>query len=425
MKVGVVPVLLSPALTAADLRFVVEDSGAAALLFDASAERTVSGADLTGITLLSVHASALGAARRWSELAAPARIVPAPTSPDDTAFWLYTSGTTGTPKAVVHPHRNLRAAPAGLASQVIALGPDDVVLSASRMFFAYGLGNSVYLPAAAGAAVAVDAFPPSPASVQGAIDRYAPTVVFGVSSLWAGYAQLGQAALARSVRLAFSAGEALPADLFHRFRVRFGLPLLDGLGATETMHHATSNRMDDAVPGSAGRALDGFEIQVRDAEGRALPDGTSGELWIRGPTLASGYWNRAELTARTFVDGWLRTGDRARVREGRLHHEGRFDDLMKVGGIWVAPVEVEDVLRAHDDVAEAAVVLVDDGTGIPVLKAFVRSTRTDGGLHAELAKACRARLASFKVPRLFETVTALPRTATGKLRRFELRARRG
>jgi benzoate-CoA ligase family protein len=423
MKVGMVPVLLTPALTAADLRFVVDDSRAKALVFDVATERLVSSVDLAGVVPLSVHASALARARRWSDMATPARIAPAPTRSDDPAFWLYTSGTTGTPKAVIHPHGNLRAAFDGLARQVIGLGPDDVVLSASRMFFAYGLGNSVYLPAAAGAAVAVDAFPVSPSSIQGAIERFAPTIVFGVSSLWAGYARLAEARLGRSVRQVHSAGEALSADLFGRFRDRFGLPVLDGLGATETMHHVTASHPDDAVPGSAGRPLEGFEIQVRDPDGVAVGDGTSGELWVHGPTVASGYWNRAELGARAFVDGWFRTGDRVQLRDGRLHHEGRFDDLMKVGGIWVAPTEIEDVLRAHEDVIEAAVVLADDGTGTGVVKAFVRSARTDAGLHAELTKACRARLASFKIPRLFETVAELPRTPTGKLRRFELRRR--
>ena len=215
MKVGLVPVLLSPALSASDLRFIIDDSRATAIVFDVSTERILSSVDLAGIAPLSVHDSALAGARRWREVSTPQRVTSAPTRPDDTAFWLYTSGTTGTPKAVLHPHRNLRAAPDGLSRQVIGLGPGDVVLSASRMFFAYGLGNAVYLPAAAGAAVAVDSFPVSPASIQAAIDRYSPTILFGVSSLYAGYVRLPEASLTRSVRQVFSAGEALSADLFH------------------------------------------------------------------------------------------------------------------------------------------------------------------------------------------------------------------
>jgi benzoate-CoA ligase len=306
---------------------------------------------------------------------------------------------------------------------VIGLGAGDVVLSASRMSFAYGLGNSVYLPAATGAAVIVDDFPVSPASIQNLIERFSPTILFAVSSFYAAFVRLPEASIRRSVRQALSAGETLPADLFHRFADRFGLPLLDGLGSTEMMHHATSNRPDDAAPGSAGRPLAGYDVEVRDPDGGKLAEDESGELWMRGPTLSSGYWNRAELTERNFVGGWLRTGDRVRMRDGRLYHEGRFDDLLKLGGIWVAPGEIEDVLRAHDDVAEAAVVTTHDANGVPVLKAFVRSARAGTALHAELAAACRARLASFKVPRVFETVAELPHTPTGKLRRFELRRR--
>jgi benzoate-CoA ligase family protein len=425
MKAGVVPVLVSPGLSAADVRFIVKDSKARALVFDSSTERFLSAIDLVGITLLSLHAAALAGARRWGEVVGHERLAAAPTRPEDTAFWLYTSGTTGTPKAVLHPHRNLRAAPDGLSRQVIGLGTGDIVLSASRMSFAYGLGNSVYLPAAAGASVVVDNFPVSPSSIQRLIDRYSPTILFGVSSFYSGYVQLPEANLTPSVRQAHSAGEALSTDLFQRFKDRFGRPLLDGLGSTEMMHHVTANRVEDAMPGSAGRPLNGFEIEVRDPEGRALGEGASGELWLRGPTISSGYWNRPELTARNFVDSWLRTGDRVQVRDGRLYHQGRFDDLMKLGGIWVAPGEIEGILRAHPDVTDAAVVLTNNDAGLPVLKAFVRSARADVGLHVELAAGCRARLASFKVPRAFETVSDLPRTPTGKLWRFELRRRRG
>jgi benzoate-CoA ligase len=423
MKAGLVPVILTPALSALDLRFIVGDSKAKALVFELSVERNVSAIDLAGVALLSIHPSGLAGAKRWSEVSTRERIAAATTGPDDTAFWLYTSGTTGTPKAVIHPHRNLRAAPGGLSKQVIGLCADDVVLSASRMSFAYGLGNSVYLPAAAGASAVVDSFPVSPSSIQGLIERHLPTILFAVSSFYSGYVELPDASLEGRVRLAFSAGESLPAELFHRFEERFALPLLDGFGSTEMMHHVTSNRPDDAMPGSAGRALDDFEIQVRDTNGRVLADGESGELWMRGPTRAAGYWNRPELTARNFVDAWLRTGDRVRMEEGRLYHEGRFDDLVKLGGIWIAPGEIETVLRRHADVAEAAVVMTSNDKGTPVLKAFVRSARTDTALHAELAVACRAELASFKVPRVFETVSELPRTPTGKLRRFELRRR--
>jgi acyl-coenzyme A synthetase/AMP-(fatty) acid ligase len=224
------------------------------------------------------------------------------------------------------------------------------------------------------------------------------------------------------VRRVVSAGEALSIDLFEAFRDRFGIPLLDGLGSTEAMHHVTSNRMDDLVPGSAGPPLEGFEIKALDRDQEPVPDGTSGELWVRGPTTFAGYWRRPELTARAYTDdGWMRTGDLVRIVDGRVFHEGRLDDLIKLGGVWVAPVEIEDVLRSHDDVAEVAVVAVDEETGVPVLKAFVVSERGGDELRKELTRLCRTRLASFKVPHVFEFVDELPRTPTGKLRRFVLR----
>jgi acyl-coenzyme A synthetase/AMP-(fatty) acid ligase len=298
---------------------------------------------------------------------------------------------------------------------------DDVVLSVSKMYFAYGLGNSVYLPASAGATVVLNEAPVVPTLVQGLLNRERPTLMFGVPAFFNGFTRLGDAELPRSVRRVVSAGEALSMDLFAAFRERFEIPLLDGLGSTEAMHHVTSNRMDDLVPGSAGRALDGFEVKVLDRDQEPVAEGESGELWVRGPTTFAGYWRRPELTARAFADGWMRTGDLVRVVDGRVYHEGRLDDLIKLGGVWVAPAEIEDVLRMHEAVTDVAVVAVDEEIGIPVLKAFIVAEPRDADLRKELARLCRQRLASFKVPHVFELVDELPRTPTGKLRRFVLR----
>jgi benzoate-CoA ligase family protein len=422
MRVGLIPVPVSPALSRSDLAFIIADSQAKALIVDGAAARIAADVDRSGLVTLAIADAALPDARRWVEVCGQQRGVGAPqTTGDDPAFWLYSSGTTGTPKAVVHPHRNLQVAPTGLAERVLGLSADDVVLSVSKMHFAYGLGNSVYLPAAAGASVVVNQGPPIPFRIQGLIERHAPTLLFAVPSFYAGYSQLPQARLTASVRAAVSAGEALGPRLFHAFADRFGQPLLDGLGCTETMHHFTSNRLGDAVAGSAGRPLHGFEVQARDAEGGEVPEGASGELWVQGPTLMAGYWNRPELTVAARSGPWLRTGDRIRIVDGRVHHQGRLDDAMKLGGVWVAPNEIEEVLQQHGDVQEAAVVIVDNDRGVPALKAFVRSTRVDAGLTAELLRMCAADLASFKVPRFIERVSELPRTATGKLKRFELR----
>jgi benzoate-CoA ligase family protein len=423
MKAGLVPIPVAGGLSTADLHFIFMDSAARAVVCDAGS----AGAVLPAASRAGIHALFAGdpvpeGARSWHEVCArPRSMEAAPTTEDDIALWLYTSGTTGLPKAAMHRHSHLKAAPDGLARQVIGMNPDDLILSASRMFFAYGLGNSVYLPAAAGASVAINPGPVVPARILELLNRVRPTVFFGVPTVFDGLTRLDSGDLPDSIRVVISAGEALSPQLFERFRARFGLPLLDGLGATEALHHVTSNRLDDVVPGSAGRPLAGWEVQILDRDGDPVGDGDSGELWVRGPATFAGYWKRPELTARARRGGWMRTGDLVRMVDGRLYHEGRLDDLIKLGGVWVAPIEIEDVLRNHPDVMEAAVVAVDEGTGVPLLKAFVTSARQETGLESELKKMCRERLARFKVPHSYEIVERLPRTQTGKLQRFVLR----
>lgn len=423
IKAGLVPVPVAPMLSSSDLHFIFTDSEARALVCDASsALAAISAAEGTPVECLLAEDKALQGTSAWSEVCGPpSNLEPAPTTEDDIALWLYTSGTTGLPKGVMHRHRHLRDAPNTLAKQVLEMSADDVVLSISRMFFAYGLGNSVYLPAAFGASVVVSETPAIPAMVQHMVMEQRPTLLFGVPAFFRGFVGLTEAELPASVRGVVSAGEALDVDLFTRFKERLGLPLLDGLGSTEALHHVTSNRPDDVVPGSAGRPLEGYEVQARDREGQPLPEGESGELWLRGPTTFAGYWRRPELTGRAYLDDWMRTGDRVRIVDGRVYHEGRLDDLVKLGGIWVAPTEIEDVLRGHPDVDDAAVVATDDGSGVPVLRAFVVSERGGSELSRDLLRLSRGRLATYKVPQSFSVVDELPRTPSGKLRRFVLR----
>ncbi|MGQ0669885.1 MAG: benzoate-CoA ligase family protein [Actinomycetota bacterium] len=423
IKAGLVAVPVAQGLATSDLDFMLTDSESRVIVCDAaSAAAVLPAAQRTGAVCLFVGESPPEGPRAWADVCGvPQALAPAATTGEDIALWLYTSGTTGLPKGVMHRHRHLQAAPSALALQVIDMQTDDVIFSASKMFFAYGLGNSVYLPAATGASVVVNEAPVIPIHVQGLLNRTRPTVLLAVPAFYSGLAHLDDAELPASIRMAISAGEALTADLFERFRNRFGLPLIDGLGATEALHHVTSNRVDDIVPGSAGRALDGYEVKVLDREQQSVPEGESGELWIRGPTTFAGYWRRPELTARAYLDGWMRTGDLVRLIDGRVYHEGRLDDLMKLGGVWVAPREIEDVLRGHPDVRDAAVVALDDETGVPTLKAFLLSERADAALEKEALRVCRRRLATFKVPRSFEVVGELPRTPTGKLKRFVLR----
>ncbi|MGH2635975.1 MAG: benzoate-CoA ligase family protein, partial [Actinomycetota bacterium] len=423
IKAGLVPIPVGPMLTASDLHFILSDSEARAVVCDASSVVAARpAAEGTSAVCLLAEGDAVEGTRSWAEVCGtPAPLEAAPTSEDDIALWLYTSGTTGLPKAVMHRHRHLKAAPGGLAEQVLKMERDDVVLSISRMFFAYGLGNSVYLPAAVGATVALSDTPVMPAMMGDLLAATSPTLLFGVPAFFRGLARLDGAELPTSLRAVVSAGEALDADLFERFRDRFGLPLLDGLGSTEALHHVTSNRPDDIVPGSAGPPLDGYEVQALDRDGQPIPDGESGELWVRGPTTFAGYWRRPELTERAYRGPWMRTGDLVRIVDERVYHEGRLDDLVKLGGIWVAPSEIEDVLRGHPEVKDAAVVAIDDGSGVPVLKAFVVAEHGGGELKKQLVRICRSRLASFKIPQSFEEVDELPRTPSGKLRRFVLR----
>jgi len=422
IRAGLVAVPISPALMPAELRGIVDDSRAKAIVFDAGSERVVAAAKLREVLCIATEPSSIAGAIPWPDVAgAPERLRDVATRTSDIAFWLYTSGTTGTPKGVMHSHGNLQASRNGQAKQVLGMGPGDVILSVSRMHFSYGLGNSVFVPAAVGASVIVNTAPAIPAALQALIDVYAPTLLYGVASFWAGYVGLPAANTGPRMRAAISGGEVLRPDVFERFRARFGVPLLDSLGSTEAMYHVASNRLDDMVARSVGRPLDGFEAKILDSDGNAVID-QRGELWLRGPHMFVGYWNRPELTARTLVDGWVRTGDTARIVDDRIYHEGRVDDLMKLGGNWVAPREIEQEIAAHPDVADVAVAIVDSDTGVPVLTAFVRSRRHDPELSRELFDACSARLAAYKVPRAFELVAEFPRTATGKLKRYLLKS---
>ena len=398
IKAGIVPVPVAPMLPASDLHFILTDSEARALVCDASSVGAArSAAEGTPAVCLLAEEDRVAGTTPWSDVCArPTSLESASTIEDDVVLWLYTAGTTGLPKAAMHRHRSLRSAPAALAEQVLGMDPDDIVVSVSRMFFAYGLGNSVYLPAAVGASVVLNQSPAVPAMVQDLLRSSRPTLLFGLPAFFRGYVGRSNAELPRSIRAVVSAGEALDVDVFERFRATFGLPLLDGLGTTEALHHVTSNRPDDVVPGSAGRALDGYEVQARDRDGQPVPEGETGELWLRGPTTFVGYWRRPDLTERICEGPWVRTGDEVRIVDGRVYHEGRLDDLVKLGGIWVAPTEIENVLRGHPAVSDAAIVAIDDGSGVPVLKAFVVSEQSDVELSKELHPALQGPTGQFQ-----------------------------
>jgi benzoate-CoA ligase family protein len=352
----------------------------------------------------------------------------AATSPDEPAFWLYSSGSTGKPKGAVHLHAHLAQTAALYAHGILGIRPDDVVFSAAKLFFAYGLGNALTFPLQVGATAVLMAERPTPASVLRTLRQYRPTLFFGVPTLFA--ALLADPAATReampdTLRLSISAGEALPAHVGLAWKERFGTDILDGIGSTEMLHIFLSNRPGDVRYGTSGKPVPGYDVELRAEDGGPVADGDEGGLWVRGPSSAVAYWNDRERSLSTFHGPWTRTGDRyARDADGYYTYVGRGDDMLKVGGIWVSPFEVESALGAHAAVLEVAVVGHPDADGLIKPKAFVvprHAELASAELAAELQRFVKERLAPYKYPRWIEFRTELPRTATGKLQRFRLR----
>lgn len=410
---GMVAVPVAPSFSPRELREILVDSGAFMALGDATSAKALAAASEG----LPVRLFFCGDRAPWSATTHTA--LPVHTEARKPALILYTSGTTGRMKGVVHSHGNVLAAAGGLGPQVLKLTPEDRVFSAARMFFAYGLGNSVYIPAACGCAAVVHPGPVLPGVVREVLERFQPSVLFAVPSLYRALAQQPGTPW-RSLRCAVSAGEKLPFELWQLITRRAKVPVLDGLGMTETLHHFTSNRPGEVAPGSVGRPLAGFSLKVVADNGVPVGEGEVGELWVSGPSVMDGYFGQPERTATVLKGGWLATGDLVSMRGGFVYHQGRRDDQVKLSGIAVSLTEVEGVLQRHPAVSEAAVVPVERGAGVVTLKAFIVPRAGAVVSEAELYRFCRRRLAAFKVPREFELVPSLPYTLTGKLRRFSL-----
>jgi benzoate-CoA ligase family protein len=362
---------------------------------------------------------------RWSAWQDETPLDAAPTTAASPGFWLYTSGTTGLPKGAIHRHGDLRAICETYADTVLAIGPDDVCYSVPKLFFAFGLGNALVFPLSVGATAVLDPEPATPARAAALLERHRPTLWFAPPGLCAGLLDGPSGAdVLASVRAVVTAGEAFPPATLQRFEARFGTEVLDGIGSTEALHIFCSNRPGDVRPGTSGRPVAGYELRLLDERGEVItaPD-TPGALWIRGASVAAGYHRRPDAEATAFVDGWLRTGDvYSCSADGYWRFVGRNSDMIKAGGIWVSPAEVENALLAHDDVLEAAVVGGRDDDGLETIVAFVvprHGVVVDGD---DLRAHCRATMAGFKRPRAIHVVEELPKTATGKIQRFALRA---
>jgi len=428
---GVVAVPVSTMFNPDELGKILGDSGARALVCTEEFADTVATAlDHATDVEHVIHVGDPGtlgdgaaSVRAWDDfLGSESDTTPAePTTDDHWALWLYTSGTTGQPKAAMHRHANIRHVCETYGQQVLGITPEDRTLSVAKMFFAYGIGNTVFFPFSVGATTILEPRRPTPQVVAERVSQGEPSLFFGVPTFYAALvaSDITDDTFA-SVRLAASAGEPLPAPLQEKFTRRFGVEILDGIGSTEALHIFLSNRPDDIRPGTTGQAVPGYDVEIRDESGAVAEAGEPGALYVRGQSIALGYWHRTDATRQVFQGEWLSTGDTyIRDEQGYYRCLGRNTDMLKAGGIWVSPSEVESRLLEHASVRQAAVVGVPDADGLdkPVAAVVIEGGTTP----EELIAWCREGLAHFKAPRRVIVVDDLPKTATGKLQRYLVR----
>ncbi len=432
LKLGAVAVPLNTQMSPEEYAFILNDSRArVAVVEDALLPKLAAVRDRCRWLRAVVGVGAL----HERMAGAPATLAAVPTVREDMAYWGYTSGSTGHPKAAVHSHKDFLAAADLVGVGVFGLGPEDVVFSASKMYFAFGLGNSLYFPARVGAVSVLVPERLTPERAFEVIAAERPTAFFAVATLYARMLHVEDAARRydlSSLRLCVSSGEALPPAVFDAWRARFGHELVDVVGSTEALHDFIANRPGAARRGSSGQVIPGFEARLVDDAGRPVPTGTVGHLLIKGETLAPYYWNRLERTRATMQGEWLRTGDMfSQDADGYFYFAGRSDDMLKVAGMWVSPAEIEAILVEHPGVVEAGVVGIAGEDGLVTPRAFVvpkashvpASATEAAALAAELRGWVKQRTAGYKVPHTIELVADLPKTATGKIQRFRLRLR--
>jgi len=440
LRAGVIVIPLNTLVTPAQLAYMLADSRAEALVVSAPLA-TVVAPVIDRLQHLRVIVIAGGEpkdkaifGRRETHLfddvlaRGQAQAEAAATLSDEVAFWLYSSGSTGVPKGTKHVHASLIATAKFFGQDVLGIRPDDTVFSAAKLFFAYGLGNAMSFPMSVGATALLFPGRPTPDAVVDVMRREQPTIFYGVPTLYA--AMLSRNDLPRGagsdrLRICVSAGEALPAHIGQQWRERVGVDILDGIGSTEMLHIFLSNRPGDIRYGSSGKPVPGYEAKILDENGAEVATDQVGELVVRGPSAAEGYWNQRQKSRRTFAGEWTFTGDKyLRDADGYYQYCGRTDDMFKVSGSWLSPFEVEAVLVAHEAVLEAAVIGKQDGDGLIKPKAFIvlkQGFSADEKLFDALKDHVKAKAGPWKYPRWIEVRSELPKTATGKIQRFVLR----
>ncbi len=432
MKIGAVPIPTNTLLTPRDYEYILNDSRAEMAIVSEPLVAAI--AEVRPRLEYLKHVVVVGRAApghvNFEELVsgASADLAPAGTTPDDVAFWLYTSGTTGTPKAAVHLHHDMVVCCEGFGRHVLEIRPDDRSFSVAKLFFAYGLGNALYFPFGVGAEAVLYPGRPEPRKVLEIITQERPTLFFAVPTAYAAMLQVPYAERLydlRSIRRCLSAGEPLPKAIYERWREKFGLEILDGLGSTEMCHTFIANRQGRVRPGSSGTLVPGYDAKIVNEEGREVPAGEVGNLLVTGDSACACYWNQHERTTQTITGEWVRTGDKySRDADGYFWYAGRSDDMIKAGGMWVSPAEVESALAEHEAVVEAGVVGALDQDQLSKPLAFVvlaRGLAPTPALEQELKSFVKERLAPYKYPRWIVFVPELPKTATGKIQRFKLR----
>jgi 4-hydroxybenzoate-CoA ligase len=438
MRSGAVPVPINTLLTADTVGYILADSRADAVVISAPLVQGLLPV-LQGVSTVIVSqpdgSEPVLADPAW--LGFPGLLsggdpnaATAEASPDEVAFWLYSSGSTGAPKGVKHVHSSLRFSADSYGAQVLGIRPDDVMFSAAKAFHAYGLGNSLIFPMSVGATTVFLPERPTPDAVLGMMREHNATLFGGIPTLYAALLAnpyIGPGAGSARLRRCISAGEALPEDIGKRWKSLVGVDILDGIGSTELLHIFISNRPDDIRYGTSGKPVPGYEARIIDEHDRPARNGEAGELVVRGDSAAEGYWNQRAKSRRTFQGEWTYTGDTyIRDEDGYFRFQGRSDEMLKVSGVWVSPFEVEEALISHPAVLEAAVIGRMDKDGLVKPKAFVilqESARGEPGdvLIAALQTHVKERVGVWKYPRWIEVVESFPKTATGKIQRFRLR----